>query len=107
MMNLITIGNLAADAKVIKIGNDDFVSFRIGASRKYTDDDGVIHETTQWVSVLRRGDGGGLTPYLKKGTKVFVSGNVEIKPYRGSDGEYYVSTQVMAREIELCGGKKE
>ena len=106
-MTLITIGNLAADAKIVKIGSDEFVSFRIGCSRKYRDADNVEHENTQWVSILRKGNGGGLVQYLKKGTKVYVSGNVEIKPYRGSDGEYYVSTQVMAREIELCGSKRD
>ena len=54
------------------------------------------------------GDGGGLTPYLKKGTKVFVRGTPSFVVY-SSPKTHKMETGVnlSVREVELCGGHQE
>ena len=101
------LGNLGNDAQITKINGKDHVSFRIATSKSFLDEHGTKREVTTWVSALMYGDGGNLTQYLKKGTKVYVSGDAEIKPYRGSDGETYVSINVFVRDFELCGSKRD
>lgn len=78
-----------------------------GAFRKEKDAQGVVTESTVWVSVLWYGDGGGLTQYLKKGCKVFVRGRLSLKTYQDKHGNTQIAVNVNANEVTLCGLKGE
>lgn len=105
MLKLSIIGNLGADAEIKSHNGKQFVSFRVAHSEKYVDGDGVIQERTVWVSCLLNGDGGKLTPYLQKGTKVYCHGDMNIRLYR-YNGEISAGLNLNVREIELCGCKR-
>ena len=109
MIKLEVIGNLGADAEVKVYNGNKFVSFRVAHTDKWVDrQTGVISTQTTWVSCSLNGDGGGLTPYLKKGTKVFVRGTPNFVTY-SSPTTHKIETGVnlFVREIELCGGHQE
>lgn len=109
MIKLEVIGNLGADAEVKVYNGNKFVSFRVAHTDKWVDrQTGVISTQTTWVSCSLNGDGGGLTPYLKKGTKVFVRGTPNFVTY-SSPATHKIETGVnlFVREIELCGGHQE
>ena len=108
-MRLEIIGNLGADAEIKEVNGRKFVSFRIAHTDKWVDQNtGVISTQTTWVSCSMNGDGGGLTPYLKKGTKVFVRGTPNFVVY-SSPKTHKMETGVnlFVREVELCGGHQE
>ena len=44
---------------------------------------------------------------MKKGTKVFIRGRLEVKPYYGKDGKEHIGVNITANEVELCGEKSE
>lgn len=109
MIKMEIIGNLGADAEVKVYNGSKFVSFRVAHTDKWVDQlTGVISTQTTWVSCSLNGDGGGLTPYLKKGTKVFVRGTPNFVVY-SSPKTHKMETGVnlFVREVELCGGHQE
>lgn len=84
MIKLTIIGNLGADAELKNQDGRSYVSFRVAHSERRQQADGTTKETTLWVSCTINGDGGRLVSYLKKGTKVFVSGDADVRLYNSS-----------------------
>lgn len=102
MLKIEVIGNIGNDAEIKKINGNECVSFNVASSEKRNGT-----EYTTWVSVLMNGNGGNLTPYLKKGAKVFVRGNLSVKQYQGNNGQWNVGINVSASEVQLCGLRNE
>lgn len=102
MLKIEVIGNIGNDAEIKNINGNECVSFNVASSEKRNGT-----EYTTWVSVLMNGNGGNLTQYLKKGAKVFVRGNLSVKPYQGNNGQWNVGINVSASEVQLCGLKSE
>ena len=107
MLKLQAIGNLGADAKVINNNGNEFVSFRLAHSEKYTNNGQQVTRTT-WVDVAMSGNGGNLLKYLKKGAKVFVDGFPSFRIYDSQQNHCkMVGIQISARSVELCGGSDD
>lgn len=101
------IGNLGRDAE-LKRGNDgNYVVFNVCHSTRYRDREGNEVTNQLWASCTRNGDGGRLMPYLKKGQKVYVRGNVSSRTYRGHDGNWHSGINISVDEIELVGASPE
>ena len=109
MIKMEIIGNLGADAEVKVYNGNKFVSFRVAHTDKWVDQQtGIISTQTTWVSCSLNGDGGGLTPYLKKGTKVFLRGTPNFVTYSSpKTHKFETGVNLYVREIELCGGHQE
>lgn len=109
MIKLEIIGNLGADAEIKQYNGNKFVSFRVAHTDKWVDQQtGVISTQTTWVSCSLNGDGGALTSYLKRGTKVYVRGTPSFVTY-SSPKTHKMETGInlFVREVELCGGHQE
>ena len=109
MIKLEIIGNLGADAEIKQYNGNKFVSFRVAHTDKWVDQQtGVISTQTTWVSCSLNGDGKGLTPFLKKGTKVYVRGTPGFVVY-SSPKTHKMETGInlFVREVEFCGGHQE
>jgi len=107
MLQLEVIGNIGSDAVIKDFSGTKYVSFNVASSETYKDQNGNKVETTTWVSVLWYGDGGALTQYLKKGTKVFVRGKMHAKVYTDKQGINQCAINLNASEINLCGVKSD
>lgn len=107
MLRIEVIGNLGADATLQANERGKFVSFRVAHTDKYTDSQGNVVETTQWVSATINNDGGRLLPYLKTGTKVFIRGRMSLRLFTGHDGRQHAGVNCQVQEIELCGGREQ
>lgn len=107
MLQLETIGNIGNDAEIKEFNGKKYVSFNVAHSERKKDANGVVNETTTWVSVLWYGDGGGLTQYLKKGCKVFVRGRLVPKAYIDRNNHPQAGLNMYASEVNLCGTKGE
>lgn len=105
MFKVEVIGNLGADAIIQKHQGREFVSFRVAHSDRWTDQTtGEVITHTIWVSCALNGNGGNLTQYLKKGVKVFVRGNGDVKIYSSpKTHRMEAGVNVSVSEIELCG----
>ncbi len=105
MLQLTIIGHLGADAEVKDFNGRKFVSFRVAHSEKFNDAQGNSRERTQWVSCALNGDGGGLLPYLTRGTQVCVVGDMTLGVASSQIQRAMVATcNIHVRSIELIGG---
>ena len=108
MLNATVIGNLGADAEIRVYNDKKFVSFKVAHTDSWKGEDGVKHETTQWVSCALNGDGGSLLPYLKKGVKVCVTGSLTLGVASSKIARKMVPTaNLSVRDVELCGGSSD
>ncbi len=107
MLKLEIIGNIGNDAEIKEFGGKMYVSFSVAHTEYQKDEQGNRTDLTTWCSVLWFGDEGSLFPYLKKGTKVFVRGNLKVKMYTDRNGNQQAAINVSASEVQLCGVKGE
>ena len=80
MLKSILIGNLGADAEVKSANGREFVTFRVAHSWNFTSQDGTTNSGTIWVDCIGS-NLKGVVEYLKKGTQVYVEGNVSLRVY--------------------------
>jgi len=83
MLKLVVTGHIGQDAAVKEWNGQHFAAFSVANSETYTDGKGVVHETTEWISCLKRVKDGnsGLIPLLKKGMKVYIEGPLSKKMF--------------------------
>ena len=98
------IGNLGKDAEIISTTKGrSFVSFPVAHTR-YFFKDGVRQCETIWIDVNVNYDISNTMPYLLKGTKVFVYGELVPKIYQTAKGAI-LNLKMFCDDLELCGVK--
>lgn len=102
------IGNLGADVEVKDANGKKFASFRVADSYSFTDENGNKREVTNWIDCTLQNVESPILPYLKAGTKVFVSGRLQLRVYSSQkDRCMKAGAQVFVNQIELCGGNTD
>lgn len=106
MFKVEVIGNLGADALIKGENGKQFISFNVAHTDRWTDDAGVSHETTQWVSCIINDAASKVLPYLVKGKSVFVRGNAKLRVFSSEKERRMVAgITVNVQDIELIGGQ--
>lgn len=106
---VILVGNLGADPEVRYMPSGGAVtSISIATSEQWTDKaSGQKQERTEWHRVTlfnRMGEIAG--EYLKKGSQVYIEGSIRTDKYQDKNtGEDRYSTQIIARDMQLLGGR--
>lgn len=102
------IGNLGADAQVKGENGKQFISFNVAHTDKWTDDAGVAHESTQWVSCIINDAMSKILPFLTKGKQVYARGNATLRVFSSEKERRMVAgITINVREIELVGGSTD
>jgi single-strand DNA-binding protein len=105
-MKLLTIiGNIGKDAAVKENNGKKQLMFSVAVNDNYKDAQGNKVERTDWITVFSNQL--TLSPYLLKGTKVFVQGNTSSRIYLGDDRQQRIGTSINAQIIQLLSNKKE
>lgn len=106
MFKIDVIGNLGADAETRVSNGATYVAFRVAHTVKSVDmQTGEVVRVAVWVSCSKAGECANLMPYLRKGTKVYVRGNAQLKVYTGHDGKQHAGINLFVHELELCGSQ--
>lgn len=105
MLQVEIIGNIGNDAQVKDFNGKKYIAFNVAHSEKFKNQQGVETERTTWVSVLKPGES-AVAQYLKKGTPVFVRGDLSVKAYKDNAGNWQVGVNCLAREVQLLPGGK-
>src|SRR5690606_32339977 len=72
------------------------------------DRDGNPQENTQWHGVTFFGKLGEIAgEYLRKGSQVYVEGEIRYDKYTGQDGVEKYFTEIVANEMQMLGGRGE
>lgn len=107
MFKAIVIGNLGADAEVKQSNGREFVTFRVAHTNEFTNQDGTKVSDTIWVDCIM-GSVTGVTEYLKKGTQVYLEGNMSLRVYSSAkDRCMKAGVTIHVSNIQLIGGKAE
>ena len=107
MIKLLVIGSLGKDATVNNVNGKNVINFSVAHSEKYKDKDGNAASKTIWVECAKWGEKTGIAPYLKKGTKVYVEGNPDIKTYQKQDGTTASNITLNVIAIDLIGASND
>lgn len=99
------IGNLGKDPEVLQTTElGSFVRLTLATNRKFKTKTGEVREDTQWHTVYLNNNLGRLAEMLlKKGAKVYVSGELRTRDWEAKSGQVHRLTAIYAREMKfLC-----
>jgi single-strand DNA-binding protein len=100
---VILIGNLGQDPEVRTFQNGGkVVNLRIATSERWRDKNtGENREKTEWHSVAISNENLGriAEQYLRKGSKVYIEGQLETRKWQDQSGQDRYSTEVVLRQF--------
>lgn len=105
MLQIEIIGNLGQDAEIKEFNGQRYISFSVAHTENFTDARGEKQKRTVWVSCLKYGENGVIN-YLKKGTSVFVRGDLSVKLF-SSNGTMQAGVNCRVKELQLLSGNKQ
>ena len=106
---VILVGNLGNDPDV-KYTQSGMAITRISLATTSVrkDKDGNQQERTEWHRVVFFGKLGEIAgEYLRKGSQVYVEGEIRYDKFTGQDGVEKYTTDIVANEMQMLGGRGE
>ena len=109
---VIILGRLGRDPEVRNFQNGGkVVNLRIATSERYKDREGNPQERTEWhsVAIFNERLGEVAEKYLRKGSEVYIEGQIETRKWQDKDGQDRYTTEIVLRqyrgELQLIGGR--
>lgn len=108
MNKAILIGNLGTDPELkYTQGGQAMLRMRLATTESYVDRDKQRQERTEWHTIKLWGKRGeALSKFLGKGDTVCVEGRIESNQWEDKDGNKRTTTDIVALNIVLLGGRK-
>lgn len=103
------MGNLTRDPELKYIPSGTaVVNFTVAVNRRYTSQDGEIREETSFIPVVVWGkQAENCNQYLKKGSAVFVDGDLRQRSYETQDGQKRSVIEVVAITVQFLSGRPQ
>ncbi len=107
------VGNLGADpeARSMNTGGE-VVNFNVATSERWKDRDGNQQEKTEWhrVVIFNENLGKVAKQYLRKGSSVYLEGQLQTRKWTDNSGQDKYTTEVVLQrfrgELVLLGGRE-
>ena len=99
---VILVGNLGDDPEVRSLNNGgEVVNLRVATSENWKDRDGNRQERTEWhrVVIFNENLGRVAKSYLKKGSKVYLEGQIQTRKWTDQSGADRYSTEVVLQRF--------
>ena len=99
---VILVGNLGDDPEVRSLNNGgEVVNLRVATSENWKDRDGNRQERTEWhrVVIFNENLGKVAKSYLKKGSKVYLEGQLQTRKWTDNSGQDRYSTEVVLQRF--------
>jgi single-strand DNA-binding protein len=112
---VILVGNLGRDPEVRRMNNGDaVVSFSLATSESWRDKaTGERKEKSEWhnIVIFNENIGKVAEQYCKKGSKVYIEGQLQTREFTDKDGNQRKSTEVVLQrfrgELTLLDSRKD
>jgi single-strand DNA-binding protein len=103
------IGNLGSDPEMrYSQGGSPFLRFSVAAGYRVRDQSGAWVDKTEWVRCTVFGARAeALAQFLHKGTRVYVEGRLEARPWTAQDGSVRAGLELLANEVELMSPRPD
>jgi single-strand DNA-binding protein len=99
---VILIGNLGDDPEARSLNNGgEVVNLRVATSESWKDRDGNRQERTEWhrVVIFNENLGRVAKSYLRKGSKVYLEGQLQTRKWQDQSGQDKYSTEVVLQRF--------
>ena len=99
---VILVGNLGADPEARSLNNGgEVVNLRVATSESWKDRDGNRQERTEWhrVVIFNENLGRVAKNYLRKGSKVYLEGQLQTRKWTDQSGQEKYSTEVVIQRF--------
>lgn len=110
---VILVGNLGADPESRSMNNGgEVVNFNVATTERWKDRDGGQQEKTEWhrVVVFNENLGRVAKQYLRKGSSVYLEGQLQTRKWTDDNGNEKYTTEVVLQrfrgELVLLGGRE-
>jgi single-strand DNA-binding protein len=104
MLKAMILGNIGADPELrYSAGGSPFLRFNVAVSHRTRTPEGEWQDKTEWLRVTvfgQRAD--SLAQYLKKGSRIYVSGRLEARPWTDREGQVRAGLEVVADDVEFA-----
>ncbi len=111
MLKATIIGNLGADAEMRYSANGaPFLRFNVASNYRARSPEGEWQDRTEWVRVTAVGQRAeSLGQYLRKGTRVYVEGRLEARPWTDQQGQVRAGLEVIANanDVEFMSSRAD
>src|SRR6476661_8554483 len=95
---VILVGNLGDDPEARSLNNGgEVVNLRVATSETWKDRDGERQERTEWhrVVIFNENLGKVAKQYLRKGSKVYLEGQLQTRKWQDNGGQDRYSTEIV------------
>ncbi|QNP45532.1 single-stranded DNA-binding protein [Sphingomonas sediminicola] len=99
---VILVGNLGADPEARSLNNGgEVVNMRIATSEQWKDRDGNRQERTEWhnVVIFNENLGRVAKSYLRKGSKVYLEGQLQTRKWQDQSGNDKYTTEIVLQKF--------
>jgi len=106
---VILIGNLGGDPELRTTpGGTSVATFTLATNETWNDKDGQRQERTEWHRIVAWGRLAEICgQYLSKGRQVYIEGRLQTRSWEDKQGNQRKTTEVIAREMQMLGGRGE
>jgi single-strand DNA-binding protein len=99
---VILVGNLGDDPESRSLNNGgEVVNLRVATSETWKDRDGQRQERTEWhrVVIFNENLGKVAKSYLRKGSKVYLEGQIQTRKWQDNTGQDRYSTEIVLQRF--------
>jgi single-strand DNA-binding protein len=99
---VILVGNLGADPEARSLNNGgEVVNMRVATSESWKDRDGNRQERTEWHNVVIFNENLGKVAknYLRKGSKVYLEGQIQTRKWTDQSGNDRYTTEIVLQRF--------
>jgi single-strand DNA-binding protein len=99
---VILVGNLGDDPESRSLNNGgEVVNLRVATSESWKDRDGNRQERTEWhrVVIFNENLGKVAKSYLRKGSKVYLEGQLQTRKWQDNNGQDKYSTEIVLQRF--------
>ena len=109
MLKASIIGNLGNDPEMrYSAGGAPFLRFIVASNFRARSPEGEGQDKTEWVRVTVFGQRAEtLGQYLKKGSRVYVDGRLEARPWTDQQGQVRAGLELVASDVEFMSTRSD
>jgi single-strand DNA-binding protein len=99
---VILVGNLGADPEARSLGSGgEVVNLRLATTETWNDRDGQRQERTEWhrVVIFNENLGKVAKQYARKGSKLYIEGQLQTRKWQDQSGQDKYSTEVVLQRF--------
>src|SRR4051794_35127126 len=109
MLKAMVIGNLGNDPEIrYSASGSPLLRFNLASNYRTRTPEGEWQDRTEWVRVTVAGARAeSLAQYLKKGSRVYVDGRLEARPWTDQQGQVRAGLEAMANEVQFMSRRED